>query len=119
MVKGRKKKTEKMIYNSMVKSVLIYEAETWSLYEDDRRRINGTEMDALRQSTRISKLDRKTNEYIRGKMNVQDTIWDEITRKQLIWYGHVERMDPSRLPKIMTNWKPEGRKKTRDICSHE
>jgi hypothetical protein len=44
-----------------------YGAETWSLYEDDRKRINATEMDALRRSTRISKLDRKTNEYIRGK----------------------------------------------------
>jgi hypothetical protein len=36
-----------MIYNSMVKSVLIYGAETWSLYEDDRRRINAPDMDAL------------------------------------------------------------------------
>jgi hypothetical protein len=45
----------------MVKSVLIYGAETWSLYEDDRRRINVTEMDELRRSARISKLDRKTN----------------------------------------------------------
>ena len=44
-------------------------------------------------------------------MNEQDTILDEITRKQLIWYGHDERMDPTRLPKIMINWKPEGRKK--------
>jgi len=32
----------------MVKSVLIYEAETWGLNEDDRRRINANEMDALR-----------------------------------------------------------------------
>jgi hypothetical protein len=31
-------------------------------------------MDELRRSARISKLDRKTNEYIRGKMNEQDTI---------------------------------------------
>ena len=30
---------------------------------------------------RISKLDRKTNEYIRGKMDAQDMILDEITRK--------------------------------------
>jgi hypothetical protein len=37
----------------MVKSVLIYGAEIWSLYEDDRRRINTTEMDALRRSARI------------------------------------------------------------------
>ena len=68
-------------------------------------------MDALRRSARISRLDRKTNEYVREKMNKQDTILDEITRKQLIWCGHVERMDPLRLPKIMINWKPEGRKK--------
>ena len=87
----------------MVKSVLIYGAETWSLYEGDRRRIHATEMDALRRSARISKLDRKTNEYVRKKMDAPDTLLNEITRKQLIWYGHVERMDPTRLPKIMIN----------------
>ena len=112
----------------MVKSVLIYGAETCSLYEDDRRRINGTEMDALRRSARICKLDRKTNEYIRGKMDAQDMILDDITWKQLIWYGHVERMDLTRLTKIMIHWKPEGREKTRpslenlerwNIYSHE
>ena len=51
----------------MVKSVLTYGDEIWSLYEDDRRRINATEMDVLRRSARTSKLDRKTNEYIREK----------------------------------------------------
>jgi hypothetical protein len=67
-------------------------------------------MDALRRSARISKLDRKTNEYIRGKMEAQDMLLDDVTRKQLILYDHVERMDPTRLPKIMIHWKPEGRK---------
>jgi hypothetical protein len=33
-------------------------------------------------------------------------ILDDITRKQLIWCGHVERMDPTCLPKIMI---PEGK----------
>jgi hypothetical protein len=46
-------------------------------------------------------------------MDAPDTVLDEITREQLIWYGHVERRDPLWLPKIMINWKPEGRKKTR------
>jgi hypothetical protein len=107
LIKNRKK----IIYNSMVESVLIYGAETWILYEEDRKKINATEMHALRRSARISKVDRKMNEFIREKMNPQDTILDEITRKQLIWYGHVERMDPTRLPKMMINWQPEGRKK--------
>jgi hypothetical protein len=43
-------------------------------------------------------------------MDAQDTILDDITRKQLISCGHVEKMDPMRLPKVMINWKPEGRK---------
>ena len=89
----------------------------------NRRRTNATEMDALRRSARISKLDRKTNDYIRGKMDAQDMILDDINRKQLIWYGHVERMDPTRL----TGNLEEG-KKTRpspenlerwNIYSHE
>ena len=36
-------------------------------------------MDALRGSAGICKLDRKTVELIRGKMNAQDTILNEIT----------------------------------------
>jgi hypothetical protein len=38
-----------------------------------------TEMDALRRSAGISKLDRKTNEYIGEAMNAQGTILCEIT----------------------------------------
>jgi hypothetical protein len=49
------------------------------LYEDGERRIKAAEMDALRRSTRISKLDRKTNVYIRQKMDAQDTILDDMT----------------------------------------
>jgi hypothetical protein len=104
------KNRKKIIYNSMIKSVLIYGAENWNLFEDDRRRIIATEMDVLRRSARISELDRKTNECIREKMDEPDTILDKVTRKQLICYGRVERMDPTRLPKITINWKPEGRK---------
>ena len=44
-------------------------------------------------------------------MDAQHTVLDEITRKQLVWCRHVERMNPTRLPKIMVNWKPEGREK--------
>jgi hypothetical protein len=67
-------------------------------------------MDALRRSARISKLDRKPNEHSRGKMDAQDMILDDITRKKLMWYGHVDRMNPTRLTKITIYWKPEGRK---------
>ena len=91
--------------------------ERWNIYSHEWKRSNNgwrepskaMEYESRKES--ISKLDRKTNEYIRGKMDAQDMILDVITRKKLIWYGHVERMDPTRLPKIMIYWKPEGRKK--------
>jgi hypothetical protein len=70
-------------------------------------------MDRLRRSARIYKLDRETNEYIREKMNAPDTILDDKTRRQLIWYGYVEGNILIQLPKIMINWKPEVSKKTR------
>ena len=43
VVKGHNKKSEKKIYNSTVKSVLTYGAETWSLYE-----VTGGELTELR-----------------------------------------------------------------------
>jgi hypothetical protein len=79
------KNRKKIIYNSMVISVLIYGAETWSLHEDGRKRINVTEMDALRRSVRISKLDRKTNEYIREKMDAPGTKLDNSKATYLVW----------------------------------
>jgi hypothetical protein len=45
-----------------------------------------------------------------GGLDMRISKYEIITPKQLIWYGHVERMDPTRLPKIMINWKPEGRR---------
>jgi hypothetical protein len=51
------------------------------------------------------------NGYVRGKMDAQDMILDDITWKQLIWYGYVERINPMWLQNIMIHRKPEGRQK--------
>jgi len=82
-------------------------------------RMTGGEL-ALRRPARISKLDIKASESIREKMNAQGTMLGEITRKQLIWCGHVERMDRTRLPDITVNWKLEtGRKEGKNEAVHE
>jgi hypothetical protein len=36
------------IYNALIKSSLLYGAETWRLTENNKRRVEGTEMDCLR-----------------------------------------------------------------------
>jgi len=44
-------------------------------------------------------------------MNVVRSLLDNITTKQLQWYGHVQRMEEGRLPKEVMKWHPPGRRK--------
>jgi len=44
-------------------------------------------------------------------MNVVRSLLDDIETKQLLWYGQVQRMEESRLPKEDTKWSPPGRRK--------
>ena len=65
-MKGRPVKNiynnRKRYYNSLIKSsLLLYGAETWRLTENNKRRVEATEMDALRRSSRISRKDRIRN----------------------------------------------------------
>ncbi|XP_030747672.1 uncharacterized protein LOC115876121 [Sitophilus oryzae] len=68
-------------------------------------------MDAIRRSARTSRLDRVRNEIIRDKMGRQKTIVEEIESAQLKRYGHVRRMDNTRLPQKVLNWLPQKRRK--------
>ena len=64
------------------------------------KRVEATEMDALRRSSRISRKERIRNVTIRQQIGLEETIIKEIEQNQLTWYGHVQRMAEGRLPKI-------------------
>lgn len=58
-----------------------------------------TEIDFLQLSTSMSRRERVTNEKIQRRTNRQETIMEEILKKQLMWYGHVNRTNNEKLPK--------------------
>lgn len=74
------------------------------------KKLEIVEMDAMRRSLRISRMDKIRNENIKQKMGIEGTIVQDIEQKQLIWYGHINLMDDKRLPKAM-EWQPQERKK--------
>lgn len=47
------------------------------------------EMDTIRRSMRISRIDRARNSVCKERMGITGIIADDIERKQLIWYGHM------------------------------
>jgi hypothetical protein len=98
------------IYNALIKSSLLYGSETWRLTENDKRRVEATEMDAQRRSSRISRKNRIRNVTIRRQIGLEETIINEIEQNQLTWYGHDQRIAEGRLPKIALKWMPKQKR---------
>jgi len=98
------------IYNALIKSSLLYDSKTWRLTENNERRVEATEMDALRRSSRIPRKERIRNVTIRQQIGLEETIIKETEQNQLTWYGHVRRMAEERLPKIALKWMPKQKR---------
>ena len=79
-------------YNVLIKSSSLYGFETWRLTENNKRRVEATEMDALRRSSGISKKERIRNVTVRQQIELEEPIIKEIEQNQLSWYGHIQRM---------------------------
>jgi len=98
--------------NALIKSILFYGSETWRLIENNKRRVEATEMDVLRRTSRISRKERIRNATtsIRQQIGLEETIVKGIEQNQLTWYGHVQRMAEGRLPKIALKWMPKQKR---------
>ncbi len=50
-------------------------------------------------------------------MGLKQDVLNEIEKKQLLWFGHVQRMQSNRLPKNfwIGNRKKEGKEASRDL----
>lgn len=105
------KNTKKHIYQAMIQPVLTYGSEAWVTDKNMAQKLLSTEMMYWRRCSGLTLLDHVRNDTIREKMEVEHTIIDNITEKQLKWYGHLRRMNAERLPLKVWNWTPAQRKK--------
>ena len=108
--KDIRKERQLNISNALIKNSLLYDSETWRLTENNKRRVEATEMDALRRSSGISRKERIRNVTIRQQIGIEETIIKETEQNQLTWYGHVQRRVERRLPKIALKWMPKQKR---------
>ena len=73
-------------------TAVLYGSETWPTKIEDIRKIQRSEMRMLRWMTRVSLSERKSNEYVRSMLAIDD-IGEVMRRNRLRWFGHVERRD--------------------------
>ncbi|XP_014474808.1 PREDICTED: uncharacterized protein LOC106744492 [Dinoponera quadriceps] len=60
-----------LLYNTILKSVMLYGAEVWQLIEKHKKKLLATEMDFWRRTAGISRRGRIRNERIREIMKVK------------------------------------------------
>lgn len=102
-------KSKLVIYTTILRPLLIYSSEAWVLTTKTKSQIQAAEMKTLRLIKGVTKFDRLRSENIRRELGV-DSILDIIERGRLRWYGHVKRMDRSRVAKKYLDLRPEGRR---------
>jgi hypothetical protein len=69
-----RKRRKLNICNAFIKNSLLCGSETWRLTENNKRRVEATEMDALRRSCRTSRKDRIRNVTIRQQIGLDETV---------------------------------------------
>ena len=76
----------------MVRPVLIYGSETWTLKRREEERLERTEMRMLRWILGLTLRNKKKNDDIRRILGVA-CITDKVRKARLRWFGHVQRRE--------------------------
>jgi len=74
-------------------SRLMYAAETWTLTQTNRRRLEAFEMWIWRRMEKISWLDKVTNKEVLRRVNKDRQILNSVWQRKHRWIGHVLRHD--------------------------
>ena len=113
---------KKNIYRTVVRSSLLYGAETWSTTKSKEKSLEVNEMRMLCWMCGVTKKDDIRKEHVRGSVKVAP-VTKKITEKRLKWYGHIKRRDEGHVLRRMTDSqlpgkRRKGRQKTRwrDSC---
>jgi len=91
-------------------ATLLYCAETWSMTEANRKRLEASHRTCLRKLLNITWKEKVRNVTIRDSTG-QDMLEATIKKRRLRWFGHVQQMEDSRRAKQALHWIPDEQRK--------
>ena len=95
------------IFNTNLKSVLLYACETWKTTNQIRRRLQIFVSKCLRWIMNIKWMDKITNEEL-WRITHQKSIENQIKRRNGNWIGHTLRKETGAIEKTALDWNPQG-----------
>lgn len=108
--KNIKMKTKIRIFNTNVKSVLLYGAETWMYTSKLQNKLQIFINKCLRQILKIRWPLTISNRDL-WQRTQQKTIAQEITERKWRWIGHTWRKDQENITRQALDWNPQGKRK--------
>lgn len=102
--------TKLRIYNSNVKSVLLYGCETWRVLKSSMAKIQVFVNRCLRQILGVRWYDRLSNEEL-WRSTSQEPIEQQIKRRKWRWLGHTLRKPADNVTRRGLRWTPQGKRK--------
>ena len=104
--------TKIRIYKASVLSILLYGSEVWNTTKKQHHPLEVFHQRCLRRILRIKWFHHTKNVDVleRARINPIETY---VGANRLRWFGHVSRMDSSRMPQYLLNWVPNHGKRSR------
>jgi hypothetical protein len=102
------KELKKKVIKTVIWSTALYACETWTLKEDERRRLRSFEMWLWRRMEGISWTEKRTDEEVLKLVSEERSIISTIEKRKKNWIGHTLRHDG--LMKEVIEGKMEGKR---------
>ena len=97
------------ILTTCVFGLFFYASEAWTLKKTDKQKLLAFEMKCYRRILRINSKDMIKNEDMRKTITREETIIDTIKKRKPRLFGHICRMNNSRLTKLTVFAKVQGK----------
>ena len=104
-----RRKTKLNLFNSNVKSVLLYGAETWRMTETIKQKLQTFSNRCLRRIMGIFWPQWVTNEELWRMTDQKPMDW-EVRARKWRWIGHTLRKEPQNITRQALQWNPAGRR---------
>ena len=102
--------TKLRLFNTNVKSVLMYGSETWRRTKGIDNKLQVFVNTCLRRILRIRWPEHISNEDLWRRTN-QEPIAVSIQTRKWRWIGHTLRRGPKHIPRHALDWNPQGQRK--------
>ena len=91
----------------MVRPVLVYGADSWTVVKNDEDLMSRTEVRMLQWILGVSRLEKLRNEEIRRRCGVADIV-EKMREARLRWMGHVLRREVDEPSRVALEFEVEG-----------